>query len=191
MPPPLPAPRPASDVLQDSGWPGEARGALLCAGLLLGVSLLVDAGAHGLTLPGALGCIALAALLLVVLLPARVSAGAGLLTVRGLWVTRTVRTDRLAAVVWPADTAGRLALRDESGAGAEVDLRVLLANPALWLRIETDARASRARGVLDHGSADLARLALHVEAETARAVLRVSGLDPVRERPGRPVPPSG
>ncbi|MEU2509321.1 hypothetical protein ABZ621_32055 [Streptomyces sp. NPDC007863] len=104
------------------------------------------------------------------------SAAPGLLTVRGLWVTRTVRTDRLAAAVWPADTAGRLSLRDEDGARAEVDLRVLLADPALWLRLETDARASRARGTLDHGAADLARLALHVHTETARSVFRFSGL---------------
>ncbi|MEU4063095.1 hypothetical protein AB0F25_11770 [Streptomyces wedmorensis] len=176
MQPPLPAPRPVSGVLHDAGWPGEARAALLCSGLLLGVALIVDAGAHGLTLLRALCCIALSALLLVVLLPARVSAAPGLLTVQGLWVTRSVRTDRLAAVVWPADTAQRLSLRDADGARAEVDLRVLLTNPALWLRIEADARASRERGTLDHGAADLARLALHVHSETARTVLRVSGL---------------
>ncbi|MFD8015215.1 hypothetical protein [Streptomyces sp. NPDC058955] len=177
MQPPLPAPRPAPDVLDDAGWPGEARAALLYAGLLLGTSLAVDAGTHGLSLTRTLGCVVLSALLLVVLLPARVSAAPGLLTVQGLWVTRTVRTDRLTAVVWPADTARRLALRDEDGARAEVDLRVLLANPALWLRVEDDARTSRTRGTLVHGAGDLARLALHVHTETARAVLRVSGLD--------------
>ena len=176
MQPPFPSPRPSSHVLHDAGWPGEARAALICSGLLLGVALIVDAGVHGPTLLGSLGCIALSALLLVVLLPARVSAAPGLLTVQGLWVTRTVRTDRLAAAVWPADTAGRLSLRDEDGGRAEIDLRVLLANPALWLRLEADARASRERGTLDHGSADLARLALHVHAETARSVLKISGL---------------
>ncbi|GHJ94733.1 hypothetical protein SNE510_42520 [Streptomyces sp. NE5-10] len=178
MQPPLPSPRPATDVLHDAGWPGEARAALLCSGLLLGIALVVDAGTpHGLTLPGALGCITLGMVLLVILLPARVSAAPGLLTVRGLWVTRTVRTDRLVAIAWPADTAGRLALRDEDNARAEVDLRVLLANPALWLRIEADALTSRAHGTLEHGTADLTRLALHVHSETARTVLRVSGLD--------------
>ncbi|MFI8423598.1 hypothetical protein [Streptomyces sp. NPDC085479] len=176
MQPPLPSSPPASDVLHDAGWPAEARAAVLCAILLLGVSLTVDAGVHGLTLPRTLGCIGFAVLLLVVLLPARVSATPGLLTVRGLWVTRTVRTDRISAVVWPADTARRLALRDEDGTRAEVDLRVLLANPALWLRLEADVHASRVRGTLDHGTADLARLASHVHTETARSVLRVSGL---------------
>ncbi|MEV7279323.1 hypothetical protein [Streptomyces sp. NPDC093111] len=176
MQPPLPAPRPASDVLHDAGWPGEARAAVLCAGLLLGTSLAVQAGAHGLTLHRVLGCIVPAVLLLVVLLPARVSAAPGRLTVRGPWVTRTVRTDRLAVLVWPVDSGRRLALRDEDGSWAEVDLRVLLANPSLWLRIEDDARASRARGTLERGTPDLARLALYVHTETARSVLKVSGL---------------
>ncbi|MFB7280491.1 hypothetical protein ACFCZV_25645 [Streptomyces hydrogenans] len=176
MQPPLPAPRPSPDALHDAGWPGEARAALVCSGLLLGTALIVDAGAPGLTLPRALGCVALSALLLVVLLPARVSAAPGRLTVQGLWVTRTVRTDRLTAVVWPANTAQGLSLRDEDGTRAEVDLRVLLANPALWLRIEADAHASRERGTLAHGTADLARLSSHVHAETARTVLKVSGL---------------
>ncbi|MFF8827855.1 hypothetical protein [Streptomyces sp. NPDC015131] len=173
---PLPSRRPSTDVLYDTGWPGEARAALVCSGLLLGAALTVGAGVHGLTPLGTVGCIALSAFLLGILLPARVSAAPGLLTVQGLWVTRTVRTDRLAAAVWPADTAGRLCLRDEDGGRAEIDLRVLLSNPALWLRLEADARAARERGTLDHGAADLARLALHVHTETARSVLKLSGL---------------
>ncbi|MFE9045953.1 hypothetical protein ACFYOG_34285 [Streptomyces sp. NPDC007818] len=70
----------------------------------------------------------------------------------------------------------RLAPRDEGGAQAEVDLRVLLADPALWLRLEADVHASWVRGTLDYGTADLARLASHVHTETARSVLRVSCL---------------
>ncbi|MFJ2788579.1 MULTISPECIES: hypothetical protein [unclassified Streptomyces] len=171
-----PVPGPSSDVLHDSGWPGEARAAAVCAGLLLGTSLGVDAGAYGLPLSHALGWIALSALLFVVLLPARVSLAPGLLTVRGLWFTRTVRTDRITAVAWPTGTARRLRLRDGEGGWAEVDLRVLLDNPVLWLRIESAALSARRRGTLAHGTADLARLALRVDTETTRSVLRASGL---------------
>ncbi|MEV6162613.1 hypothetical protein AB0L71_11930 [Streptomyces sp. NPDC052052] len=177
--PRIPAPLPGAaddDVLHDTRWREEARFALVCAGLLLGTALVVDAGVYGLALSHALGWTVLAALLLVVLLPARVSVAPGLLTVQGLWVTRTVRSDRLAAVTWPVGTGRRLLLRDEDGARAEIDLRVLLDNPALWLRLEAEARAALRRGALHHGAADLARLSLRVHAETARSVLKVSGL---------------
>ncbi|KOX22456.1 MULTISPECIES: hypothetical protein [unclassified Streptomyces] len=183
MQPPLPAPRsgpgpgPVDDVLHDADWAAEARSALACAGLLLGTSLGVEACAHGPTLPGTVGWIALAALLLVVLLPPRVGVAPNLLVVRGLWLTRTVRIDRLTLVSWPEGTARRLVLRDEEGARAEVDLRVLLANPALWLRIEAGARVSRQRGLLTRGTADLARLSLWVHGETTRSVFKVSGLE--------------
>lgn len=180
MQPPLPAPRPApgpvDEVLHDAGWAGEARYALACAGSLLGVSLGVDACAHEPTLLGTAGWIALAAVLLVVLLPARVGVAPGLLVVRGPWLTRTVRIDRLVSVSWPQGTSRRLILRDDEGSRAEVDLRVLLADPGLWLRIETGARTSRQRGTLTHGTTDLARLSLRVHAETTRCILKVSGL---------------
>ncbi|WP_411076484.1 hypothetical protein [Streptomyces sp. cmx-4-7] len=176
LPPPRPVPGPADDVLHDAGWAGEARSALACAGSLLGVSLGVDACVHEPTLLGTAGWIALAALLLVVLLPARVGVAPGLLVVQGLWLTRTVRIDRLTSVSGPEGTSRRLILRDDEGSRAEVDLRVLLANPGLWLQIETGAHASRQRGILIHGTTDLARLSLRVHAETTRCVFKVSGL---------------
>ncbi|MFF6872305.1 hypothetical protein ACIPQA_31230 [Streptomyces sp. NPDC090109] len=177
LPAPPPGPGPVDDVLHDADWAGEARSALACAGSLLGVSLGVDACAREPTLLGTVGWIALATLLLVVLLPARVGAAPDLLVVRGLWLTRTVRIDRLTSVSWPEGTSRRLVLRDDEGSRAEVDLRVLLANPALWLRIEAGAHASRRRGFLTRGTADLARLSVHVHAETTRSVLKVSGLE--------------
>ncbi|MEV8626931.1 hypothetical protein [Streptomyces sp. NBC_01268] len=165
------------DVLSDAGWPGEARAAVGCAALLLAASLTVDAGTHGLTLLRTVGFIALASLLLVVLLPPRVSATPDLLIVQGLWVTRTVRMDRLTALAWPAGgTSHRVMLRDTEGGRAEVDLRVLTANPALWLRLEAGARASLQRGTLSPGTRDLARLSLYIHHETTRSVLKVSGL---------------
>ncbi|MER5972674.1 hypothetical protein ABT112_23580 [Streptomyces sp. NPDC002055] len=164
------------DTRHDVGWPGEARYAIGCAVLLLGTSLLIDAGAHGPTLLRTTGWIALATILLVVLLPARVSAGPGRLTIRELWVTRTVRTDRLTAVDWPVGSARRLVLTDADGVRAEVDLRVLIANPALWLRLEADVLLARERGTLVRGTAGLARLSLHIDRETTRSVAKVSGL---------------
>ncbi|MFF5639718.1 hypothetical protein [Streptomyces sp. NPDC012825] len=140
------------------------------------MSLGVDACVHEPTLLGTAGWIVLAALLLVVLLPARVGVAQGLLVVQGPWLTRAVRIDRLTSVSWPEGTSRRLILRDDEGSRAEVDLRVLLANPELWLRIEMGAHASRRRGTLTHGTADLARLSFRVDAETARCVFKVSGL---------------
>ncbi|GAA3903703.1 hypothetical protein GCM10022244_12370 [Streptomyces gulbargensis] len=177
---PPPSPRSATgaphDTLSDAGWLGEAWYAIGCAALLLGASLLVDAVANGLTLLRMTGWITLATALLVILLPARVSAGPGHLTVRGLWVTKSVRTDRLSAVDWPVGIAQRLVLTDADGVRAEVDLRVLTSNPALWLRLEADARAALERGTLDRGAASLARLSLRVDADTTRSVFNVSGL---------------
>ncbi|MFD3534128.1 hypothetical protein [Streptomyces sp. NPDC058664] len=157
------------------GWRDEARYAIGCAALLPGTSLIVDAGAHGLPLLRTTGWIIPASTLLVVLLPARVSAGPGRLSVQELWVTRTVRTDRLSAAEWPVGIAQRLVLTDTDGVRAEVDLRVLITNPALWLRLEADRRTARERGVLDHGGASLAKLSSRVDAETTRSVFNVSG----------------
>ncbi|MFJ7957005.1 hypothetical protein ACIQ62_11990 [Streptomyces sp. NPDC096319] len=166
------------DVLSDAGWPGEARAAIGCAVGLLAVSLIVEAGTHGLTVLRTAGFIALASVLLVVLLPARVSAAPDLLIVKGLWTTRTVRIDRLSAVAWPAGgTSHRVILTDAEDGRAEVELRVLSANPAIWLRLEAGAQASLQRGTLSRDTGDLARLSLYIHRETARSVLKMSGLD--------------
>ncbi|WP_432097016.1 hypothetical protein [Streptomyces sp. bgisy100] len=165
------------DTQHDVRWPSDARYAIGCAVLLLGTALLIDAGAHGLTLLRTSGWIALATTLLVILLPARVSAGPGRLTVQEPWGTRTVRTDRLTAVDWPVGSAQRLVLTDTDGVRAEVDLRVLVTNPALWLRLEADVLVARERGTLDRGTAGLARLSLYLDRETTRSVAKVSGLD--------------
>ncbi|MFF0429112.1 hypothetical protein ACFYUJ_32595 [Streptomyces sp. NPDC004520] len=165
------------DVLYDAGWPGEARAAVGCAALLLAVSLAVEVGMHNLTLLPTAGFIALSSALLVILLPARVAATPDLLFVQSLWATRTVRIDRLSAVVWPTEgTAHRVILSDTEGSRAEIDLRTLSADPALWLRLEAGARTSMKRGTLNGDTSDLARLSLHIHGETARSVLKVSGL---------------
>ncbi|MER5963582.1 hypothetical protein [Streptomyces sp. NPDC002057] len=172
------APRhePGDHSVQDGQWAGEARAAVGCAGLLLALALTVEAGNGGLTLPSALLWIVLAVVLFTVLLPARVSATSGRLTVRGLWSLRSVRTDRLTVVRWPDGIEQRLVLTDTDGALAQVELRVLLANPALWLLLETDARISYENGILQKGVRDLDRLARRVERDTARSVFTISGL---------------
>ncbi|WP_328907215.1 hypothetical protein OG230_31905 [Streptomyces sp. NBC_00234] len=162
--------------VHDSTWAGEARAAAGCAGLLLALSLTVDAGDAGLTLPSAVMWIVLAVALFVILLPARVVAAPGRVTVHGLWTRQTVRTDRLAAVRWPNGIEQRLVMSDTDGGRAEVDLRVLLANPSLWLLLEVDARLSAENGTLLSGADDLDRLARRVERDTAHSVFTISGL---------------
>lgn len=161
----------------DVQWPAEARAAAGYAVLAALLALLVDAAGTGLTAPRALAWTGLAAALFVILLPPRVSVAPGLLTVRGLTSTRTVHTDRLVSVRWPVDVSERVALCDEHGTRAELDLRLLLANPPLWLQLEADARTSQDHGILPYDSPCLDRLACRIDVETARSVFRVSRLE--------------
>lgn len=172
----LPQSEPDGLTVPDNTWAGEARTAAGCAGLLLVVSLIVEACDGGLNLPAALLWIALTVVLFVALLPARVVAAPGRLTVRTLWTRTSVRTDRLATLHWPDGIERRLMLTDTDGGRARIDLRVLLANPPLWLLLETDARTSYENGTLRHGVRDLDRLTRHVERDTAHSVFTISGL---------------
>ncbi|MFD0140898.1 MULTISPECIES: hypothetical protein [unclassified Streptomyces] len=172
----VPQPEPGDRTVQDSEWAGEARAAVGCAGLLLTLSLTVDAGDDGLTLSSALMWITLSVALFVILLPARVVAAPARVTVQSLWSRMSVRTDRLAAVRWPDGIEQRVVLTDTDGGRAQVELRVLLANPALWLLLEADARSSYENGALREGARDLDRLTRRVERDTAHAVFTISGL---------------
>ncbi|WP_314612783.1 hypothetical protein [Streptomyces stackebrandtii] len=171
-----PQPEPGDHTVHDSEWAGEARAAAGCAGLLLAVSLIVEACDGGLNLPAALLWIALAVVLFVVLLPARVVAAPGRLTVRTLWTRTSVRTDRLATLQWPDGIERRLVLTDTDGGRARIDLRVLLANPPLWLLLEADARTSYESGTLRHGVRDLDRLTRCVDRDAAHSIFTISGL---------------
>lgn len=133
------------------------------------MSLAVDAGDDGLTLTSTLLWIALSVALFVILLPDRVVAAPGRVAVRGLWTRRTVRTDRLAAVRWPTGVEQRVDLVDTDGGRARIELRVLLANPRLWLLLEDGARSSHARGTLREGAKDLDRLARRVNRHSAHS----------------------
>ncbi|WP_406055286.1 hypothetical protein OG462_06335 [Streptomyces sp. NBC_01077] len=172
----VPWSQPGELTVHDSKWADEACAATGCAGLLLALSLVVDACDGGLTLPAALLWISLSVALFVVLLPARVVASPGRVTVQSLWSRRTVCTDRLAAVRWPDGIEQRLVLTDTECGRAQIDVRVLLANPPLWLLLEADARTSYEQGTLRDGVRDLDRLAHRVERDTAHSVFTISGL---------------
>ncbi|WP_317617786.1 hypothetical protein [Streptomyces sp. SDr-06] len=120
---------PPQSVSYDITWPGEARSAVGYGTLLFVLLTAVDAAAGTLTDVRAALWLILGALLFAVLWPARVSAAPGLLVSRGLWRESGVRTDRLVSVRWSNGVAQRLVLRDADGNRAEIDPRVLVANP--------------------------------------------------------------
>ncbi|MGI3200495.1 hypothetical protein ACRJ4W_22300 [Streptomyces sp. GLT-R25] len=164
--------------VHDRTWAGEARSAVGCAVLMLGLLLVFDAGSGRLTALRFLLWAALAFALFAVLLPARVSACEDELVCQGLFGHRSVYTDRLVAVCRSDGVAQRLVLRDEFGGRVEFDPRVLVANPALWRLLDEGARASAAGGSLVcTGTTELRSLSERLDRETARTVFRVSGLE--------------
>ncbi|MFF2102756.1 hypothetical protein [Streptomyces sp. NPDC058202] len=176
-PEPTPEPAPSPEVAHDLHWARDLRSAVRCSALLLALLLLIDHAAGTLTGPRVLLWTGLAALLLLVLYPARVAVGEGWLSTRGLLGTRRVRTDHLVSVRCLDGVGQRLVLRDTSGARVEIDPRLLVANPALWHRLDDDARTSALRGSLVCGATALRRVSERVDDEAARAVFKVSGLD--------------
>ncbi|WP_327728546.1 hypothetical protein OG250_19645 [Streptomyces sp. NBC_00487] len=83
---------------------GSARFATTCALLFCAMYLLVGWDAGSLTLPRALLWITLSAVVLTILLPPRVTAGPGWLTVTSPWREHTVCTDALVAARHQDDT---------------------------------------------------------------------------------------
>ncbi|MFE5677568.1 hypothetical protein ACFQ7B_05685 [Streptomyces erythrochromogenes] len=67
-------------------------------------------------------------------------------------------------------------LRDTDGGRVEIDPAVLIRNPAMWQRVDTDTRTSIQRGTLLCGATALRRLAARIDRETAQTVFKVSGL---------------
>ncbi|MFJ9709975.1 hypothetical protein [Streptomyces sp. NPDC101234] len=160
----------------DRTWRGSACLALGCALGFGGLTLLVDWDAGTLTPARALLWVALSAAILSMLLPARVTAGPGWLTVHGPLRRRTVRTDRLVYVGRYGDVSTHLVLRDLAGNRLELDPYVLHANPLLWHELDTGVRRSLERGTLRRGAEVLARLGHEIDDTNARAVLEASGL---------------
>ncbi|MCP3819303.1 hypothetical protein NLX86_14685 [Streptomyces sp. A3M-1-3] len=167
---------PPGKPASDDGWAADLKAAAGCATLLLALLLLIDGASGGLTAPRAVLWAALAVLLFVLLLPARVTAGEGWLASRGLLRERRVCTDRLVAVRWSDGVAQRLVLRDVDGARVEVDPRVLVANPHLWRLLDAGARSSLGRGTLLCGATALKQLSRRIDGETAQSVFKISGL---------------
>ncbi|MEU3407817.1 hypothetical protein ABZ766_28270 [Streptomyces sp. NPDC006670] len=167
---------PAGPVTQDIHWTGELRSATGVA-LLLGTALFtMDAGFGKLDVARGALWTGLAALLLAILLPPRVSVRPGLLSARGLLVGHSVRTDSLVSVRWFDGVSQRLVLRDTEGNRVEIDPTVLVRNPGMWRRLDTDIRTSVQRGTLLCGASAFRQLAERVDRETAHTVFRVSGL---------------
>ncbi|WP_326592856.1 hypothetical protein [Streptomyces sp. NBC_01294] len=167
---------PAGPWVYDIHWAGERRTAIRAASLLLATLLVVDTGVGYLSLPRAALWTGLAALFFLILLPPKVFARPGLLTVRGVLVEHSVRTDSLVSVHWFDGVAQRMLLRDVDGSVVEIDPTVLTRNPALWRRLDADTVTSLQRGTLVCGATALHQLAERIDRETARTVFKVSGL---------------
>ncbi|MFI6059980.1 hypothetical protein [Streptomyces sp. NPDC051286] len=164
-------------TVYDREWSGDVRFAGGCSVTLLGLLLAVDAAIGRLTWLRVLLWAAIAAVLCAVLVPPRVCAGTGWLSSRGLLRRTTVRTDLLVSVRWSDGVAQRLLLRDAHGCRVELDPRVFVANPALWHRLDEDARTCMERGTLLCGATALRQLGDRIDRRTARTVFEVSGLE--------------
>gem|GEM_PF-1949429 len=173
--PPMRRSRPPNPA-GDRHWRGGVRLAVCCALTFCGMTMLVDWDAGTLTPARALLWLTLSAAAFTVLLPPRVTAGPGWLAVRGPVCRHLVRTDALTAVRQYGGASSHLSLRDAHGGHAELDPRVLLADPLLWHELDTGVRRSLERGTLRQGTDVLRRLGHEIDDETARAVLRASGL---------------
>jgi hypothetical protein len=167
---------PPGTQIRDRHWAAEMRSAVRCASAFLGLLLLVDAAAGTFTALRAVLWSGLALLLFFVLMPPRVTAGEGWLSVRTLLGTRRVRTDRLISARTTGHAGQRLVLRDALGGRVEFDPQILVANPALWHRLDADARVSATRGHTAQRPAALSTLATRIDRETAWTVFKVSGL---------------
>ncbi|WP_460070748.1 hypothetical protein [Streptomyces sp. YKOK-I1] len=160
----------------DRNWCGSARLAAVCALLFGAMAVLTDWDAGTLTGPRALLWLTLTVALFTVLLPPRVTAGPGRLTVRGPLSRRSVRTDSLVSVRRHDGVTTRLVLRDTQGHRLELDARVLAADPFLRHEVDTGVRRSLERGTLRQGEQVLRRLTEQIDDETVKAVLRASGM---------------
>ncbi|WP_123511006.1 hypothetical protein [Streptomyces sp. 2132.2] len=167
---------PPGPFAQDVHWAGEMRSAIGVALLLLTALFAMDAGFGELSVPRGALWTGLAGLLFAVLHPSRVCVRPGLLIARGLLVTSTVRTDSLVSVRWSDGVAQRMVLRDTEGSRVEIDPTVMIRNPAMWHRLDTDTRASVRSGTLLHGTTALRQLAQRIDRETAHTVFKASGL---------------
>jgi hypothetical protein len=174
---PTAAPPGRAPVAEDHNWRRETWAAWCSGAALAGVLVLIDLARGGLCW-GHGGCwAALGALLVLVLLPQRVTAGDGWLATRGLLHERRVRTDLLTRVRRSDGITPRIVLGDAGGGRVEIDPQVFVANPLIWHYVDTGARHSRRSGLLREGAPELKALADRIDGEGARSLLEASGLD--------------
>lgn len=173
---PRPVPR-REEIAYDRRWAGDARRAVYGSSGFLSLIVLSDWGVGTLTWWRAALWTALAVMLLLVLMPPRLTAGEGRLTARGLWGERAVRTDVLVSVELSGSIAERVILRDAFGGRVEVDVPVIVGSPLLWHLLETGARRSTDHGWLPRENAALRELRERTDGTAARAVFRISGLE--------------
>ncbi|WP_346097760.1 hypothetical protein [Streptomyces olivaceiscleroticus] len=164
-------------VAHDREWTGDRRDAWLCSLTLLGLLLLLDGASGRLTPLRAALWAGLAVLLFIVLLPPRVTAGEGWLATCGLLHERRIRTDCLVSVRCLDGVGQRLVLRDLNGTRAELDPKVLIANPDIWRLLQAGARTSSERGLLTCGAGVLRQLSRRIDSEAAHLVFKASGLE--------------
>ncbi|MFD8819787.1 hypothetical protein ACFV23_52030, partial [Streptomyces sp. NPDC059627] len=107
--------RPRGRAAGDRTWRGSAHLAVGCALGFGCLTFLVDWDAGTLTPARALLWGTLSVAVLIMLLPARVTAGPGWLAVRSPLRCRTVRTDSLVSVGRYGDVSAHLVLRDTHG----------------------------------------------------------------------------
>ncbi|MYS19106.1 hypothetical protein GA0115240_10479 [Streptomyces sp. DvalAA-14] len=161
--------------MYDRHWTGHLRTALASSGIILTLTMVLDALAGSLTLPRAALWTGLSALVFGVLLPSRVTAGSGWLAVRGLVRKRRVRTDFLVDARLDGGIDRRLHLRDAFGTRVDVSPRVLSGNPFLWHELDRGARRSYQAGTLPStGVLDI--LAEQIDSAEARRLLESAGL---------------
>ncbi|MET9545430.1 hypothetical protein ABZY36_08980 [Streptomyces sp. NPDC006627] len=165
-----------ADTVTDRNWTAQVRSAALCALGLLVLVVLLDLVSGTFTALRLALWWGLAALLYMVLHPARVTAGPGWLAVQGLGRRRHVCTGLLTAVRYSEGVAARLVLCDSLGHRVELDPRVLVADPLLLHRLDRGARAAREAGLLRTGCAELRRLTEQVDGAAARGVFEASDL---------------
>lgn len=174
MAPQSPAPPP---VLDDRTWHPSARLAAVCSLTFAALTFLVDWDAGTLTPPRAALWLTLSTALFLVLLPPHVTATPGRISVRGPLSRTVIDVGALTVVRQYSGPSAHLILRDVHGGRAELDPRVLKANPLLWHELDTGVRRSLERGTLREGAEIAVRLVDEIDGETARAVLRASGLE--------------
>ncbi|WP_234440834.1 hypothetical protein [Streptomyces rimosus] len=172
LPPPVYGPA----AYRDRRWARELRAAACGTATVLAIMLAVDLAAHTIDPLRAACWTALAVVLFAALFPARVTAGADWLAVRGLLCEHRVRTDLLVLVHRSDGMAPRLVLRDIMDNRVEIDPKALTGNPVLWHLLDTGARLSRERGLLRSGNEVLRALGERIDGDGARGVFEASGL---------------